>query len=200
MTEERRSFDENFGTRSLRGLWNRPWLVSELGTVNQPREWTLGGGKQCAAWRRHCRVYAPRGALRLTSRAQFTHHYGKGREVRKVGAPHQLHGKLRSHYLCAYTPTRATLGHATLCHATVLYSGYRWPDKEDINNAFCTNTRAAVSIGQQTCVYVRCAFVGTYTRAPSPGNLWSIFTLAAFLAKCEHVQCLNAWPGWKAIL
>ncbi|KAG7202216.1 hypothetical protein KM043_015887 [Ampulex compressa] len=53
------------------------------------------------------------------------------------GGPHQLHGKLRSHYLCAYTPTWAALGHATLCHATVLCSGYRWPDKEDINNAFC---------------------------------------------------------------
>lgn len=46
---------------------------------------------------------------------------GEGREGWKMGGgqggggvPHQLHGKLRSHYLCAYTPTRAALGHATL--------------------------------------------------------------------------------------
>lgn len=96
-------------------------------------------------------------SLWLTSRAQFTHHYGKGREARKVGAPHQLHGKLRSHYLCAYTRTRAALGHATLCHATVLCSGYRWPDKEDINNAFCTNTTDVFLSTRSAGVGVRAA-------------------------------------------
>lgn len=60
------------------------------------------------------------------------------------GVPHQLHGKLRSHYLCAYTHRHG------LHQATPHFSapGYRWPDKEDINNAFCTDTTAILSIGR----------------------------------------------------
>lgn len=61
---------------------------SELGTVNQGREWTLASGKQCAAWRRHCRVYAPQGAAlwptsRFSVRSPLWGRKGRGR--RKMG-------------------------------------------------------------------------------------------------------------------
>lgn len=67
-------------------------------------------------------------------------------------------------FMCVYTDTGCTRpgearpGHATPRHATPrhssLYTGYRWPDKEDINNAFCTNTRPPLSIGRRTRVHV----------------------------------------------
>lgn len=120
--EARISLDENFGTRSLRG---RPRLVSTAGDSKSSPESELTAVANNARRDEGIVEFTPRGVLSPANIQSSVHSPlwngndgGKGRGRGRGG--HQLHGKLRSHYLCAFTPTRAAHW-ATPCHATQLH-------------------------------------------------------------------------------
>lgn len=104
------SLGENFGTRSLRG---RPRLVSAAGDGKSSRESELSAVANNARRDEGIVEFTPRGVhspANIPSPVHSPLWNGNGAGVGgrgEVGEPHQLHGKLRSHYLCAYTPTRA---------------------------------------------------------------------------------------------
>jgi len=100
---------------AVRDSWAQPETVNQAARVNSRRWQTMHGVTKALSSLR------PAGrTLRLTSRAQFTHHYGTGTGTGGGcrGAPSITWEIALALFMCVYTDTSRALGHAVPRHAT----------------------------------------------------------------------------------